>query len=155
MSNQKLGAFFEDKVSAALTTIKLETNQGIFLQRFYDTKSAGSYLPEQPADFLVGAPTGAYLVEAKASFWKVSLASCLSSAVRSGQAAQAKLWCRSGLNQKSLFLFFCADTEAVEVWDGEHVANTYIKAGARLASQQAWMRGRLPDLGKLLKEVLL
>ena len=152
-SNQKLGAYFENKVGAALAKIKLETNQGVFFQRFYDTKSAGTFLPEQPADFLAAGPTGAYLVECKASFWKESLAACLSNAVSGGQAANAKLWCRSGPNQHSLFLFFCADAGKVEVWDGELVANTFIKPGARLNREHARLVGDLKTVKNLLKEI--
>jgi len=151
MTNQKLGAHLESKIKTALTSLKKESNHGLAFHRFYDTKSAGAYLPEQPADFLVGAPMGAFYLEAKASFKKQSLASCLSSAVSGGQAANSKLWCRSGPNQQSLFLFFCAETEVVELWDGLLVAETYIAQGRRLSREDVMALGKLSDMKMLLK----
>jgi hypothetical protein len=155
MSNAQLGSHLENRVKMALSALKKETNHGLTFHRFYDTKSAGAFLPEMPADFLVGAPKGAFLLEAKASFLKTSLASCLSNAVSGGQAAEAHLWCRSGPNQKSLFVFFCADTEEIEIWDGALVAATYIKSGARLTRDQVLLKGPATDFKKLLREVLL
>ncbi len=155
MTNAQLGAYLEDKLKVALTTLKKESNFRLLFHRFYDTKSAGAYLPEQPADFLIGCPTGAYLLEAKASFKKESLASCLANAVSSGQAAEAHLWCRTGPNQKSLFVFFCASTEQIEIWDGELVSATFIKPKARLRKEDALHTGPISELKNVLRGILL
>ncbi len=155
MTNAQLGAHLEKKIQGALTGLKRENNQHLLSHRFYDTKSAGSFLPEQPADYLIGSPTGAYLLEAKASFRKESLAACLSNAVSGGQAVHAKLWCRTGPNNKSLFVFFCAQTEIVEIWDGALVADTFIQSGARLSRADVMGYGSLSKLKDLLRRALL
>ena len=155
MSGAQLGSWFEGKIADALKALKKESHHHLLFHRLQDTKAAGSFLPEQPADFFLGCPRGAFLVEAKASFAKQSLTSCLSSAVSGGQAAAAKLWCRTGPHQHSLFVFFCAESETVELWDGLVVAERFIAPGARLIRAERWLSGPLTDLKPMLREVLL
>lgn len=133
MNNVQLGSWFEGKITDALKAIKKDTNKRLYLHRFYDTKSAGSYLPEQPADFQVAASAGVWLVEAKASFKKPSLTSCLGNALKGHQATSMLLWGR--VNKPSLILFFCAETEQVELWDGASTARVRITPNARLRKE--------------------
>lgn len=117
------GKSFENKVRDALTELR-RTGTYHFI-RLYDTTSASqqeqvNYLPEQPGDFVLTFPGAACLIEAKSSEVHSSLRSCVSSHVSTGQAANHRLWQRSG--NPSVFLFYDMQSKQVECWDGMVVA---------------------------------
>jgi len=149
-----LGAHFESKIQTALDTIKKDSNYRLWFKRYYDTKSAGgNLLPPQPADFQVATEMGVWLVEAKSSFKKESLASCLGNAVEAHQAVSHKMWNR--IKKPSFFLFFCAETEEVELWDGEHVALTRIEPHAKLHRTDSLLVCPLGKLKTVFNEVFM
>lgn len=117
-ADDKLGYEFEKEVQDILKD--LQTKYPLFWHRFLDSKSAGRLVASQPSDFLVTAkdrPT--YLLEAKASCEKKSLASCAKSHIRPSQIGMHKKWHRAG--NPSLFIFYCEIDNRVELWDGEYV----------------------------------
>ena len=86
--------------------------------RFYDTASAGNYLPAQPADFLAVHNGRAYFIEAKFSEVHETLKSCFSGAVKPNQTASAHLVKRAGAEY--VFLFYSRAIDHYELWDGEY-----------------------------------
>lgn len=120
--------------------------------RFYDTHSAGSLLPEQPADHLViwrGLPI---LIETKYSSRFASLASCFGEMVKDGQIASARIWGRAGAY--SLFLF--QGTEHYELWNGDYLALCRVN-GDRLHKDCALKRDELTKegLARILSNVII
>ena len=86
------GKLLETKIQQALVTFT-QHHPG-FKHRFYDTKSAGNYLPAQPGDFFLLIPNRCLLIEAKsttvgASILKLAWAN-------KQQLAKHKLWHRAG-----------------------------------------------------------
>jgi len=79
----------------------------LVVHRFYDTRSAGDYLPSQPGDFMLLLGGVVILLELKSSEEHNSLRSCFSSAVPSTQIAHHRLWHRAG--SQNWFLFWGAD----------------------------------------------
>jgi len=149
-----LGAHFEGKIQTALETIKGDSKHNLWFKRYYDTKSAGgNLLPPQPADFQVATKMGVWLVEAKASFKKPSLASCLSNAVETHQAISHKLWNR--INKPSFFMFFCAESGEVELWDGKHVAETRLTLQAKLSRSDSLLVCPLGKLKPMFNEIFM
>lgn len=148
-----LGAHFEKKVQDKLTDIKKASKKYLWFKRYYDSKSAGGYLPEQPADYQVATLKNVWLLELKSSFLKESLSSCLSDAVDGQQAVAHKLWNR--VNKPSVFLFFCAETEQIEVWDGRHVAEVRLNHGERLSRSDRLARVHVNQLGMILEKIFM
>jgi len=117
MRSEKLGAWFEHELQAVFAEFR-EHLPSTFL-RLYDTKSAGSYLPSQPGDFILNTPVDAFLIESKASAKYESLSSCLSSNVSKEQAVEHIMWRRSG--HRSVFIFLSTKTGLCSIWDGKYV----------------------------------
>lgn len=92
----------------------------LFFHRFYDTRSAGNYLPGQPSDFLVIHNGKTHFIEAKFSEVHDSLKSTFSNAVSATQTASARLVKRAGANY--VFLFYSAASKNFEVWDGKYAS---------------------------------
>lgn len=90
----------------------------LFYQRFFDTKSAGNFLPPQPSDFLVVRTGRAFYIETKFSEVHDSLISCFSNAVSGNQTASARLVTRAGASY--WFLFYSSQSGNYEVWDGNY-----------------------------------
>jgi hypothetical protein len=86
--------------------------------RFYDTRSAGNFMPGQPADFLVINNSKTYFIEAKFSEVHESLKSCFSGAVSGNQTASAHMADRAGATY--VFLFYSQKADLFELWDGEY-----------------------------------
>ena len=92
-----------------------------YFHRFYDTLSAGAYLPPQPSDFMVIHNGKAHFIEAKFSEVHESLRSSFANAVRAEQTASARLVKRAGANY--VFLFYSKAANHFEVWDGKYAAH--------------------------------
>lgn len=94
------GKLLEGKLQTALQDFM--TNKPSFYYRFYDTQSAGNYLPAQPGDFLWLIPgVPAILVEAKST----EAHATLKKLVKPEQRGKHRLWIRS----KHLAAFVYAD----------------------------------------------
>lgn len=108
---------WQDFEGAVETLLKgmVKTHPALY-QRFYDTKSAGNFLPKQPADFGVLYAGQWSFLEAKHSTKSKSLRGCFSSAVSSDQLASARLAERAG--GPYFFLFASSVTRQYEVWSG-------------------------------------
>lgn len=92
-----------------------------FAIRFYDSKSAGNYLPAQPSDFLAINNGKSIFIECKFSEVHDSLKSCFAGAVSANQTASAYLAKRAGA--RYVFLFYSARTGQYEIWDGRYCAS--------------------------------
>ena len=124
MTPVKLGAWFEDHLKTHLKY--LSSQEKMYAYRMPDTKAAGNYLPDSPADFLLMTTgVGGILLEAKASAKHCSLRSCLSSNVSTAQALHHRLWSRAG--GRSFFLFCSVKNQTLELWDGRYVGDCRAK----------------------------
>lgn len=123
-SSEELGAWFEDQVQNVLAWMLANTR--FVYHRLPDSKSAGSLIARQPADFMIGSKhSGFALLEVKASGKHTSLRGCLSSNLSKGQAALISLWDRA--DQKTLVLFLSVHPifgqyGLLELWHGGHVS---------------------------------
>lgn len=118
MPPHKLGAWFEGHIQGDLKSLK--ERFPIDWLRLYDTKSAGAYMPKQPADFIVAGWDDVYLLEAKCSAKYKSLRSCLASMVKQEQAVSHYTWSRA--RHGSHFLFCSVLTGTIQLWNGSYVA---------------------------------
>lgn len=104
----------EDAIQAwledALRTTPLMWN------RFYDTKSAGAYLPPQPSDFHADFNGVSTYIEAKFSRKHLSLRGCFANNVDSNQVASARLAERAGASY--WFVFYSGLSGLFEAWPG-------------------------------------
>ena len=122
MAKKDIGTRFQDDTQDALKALR-KTGLLRFI-RLYDTKSARmKYLPPQAGDFIVSARSRGHLLECKASEVHASLAECVSSHVQPHQAAEARLWARSG--NPSWFLFYSQPEQKLEVWEGLRIGEAY------------------------------
>lgn len=106
------GKRFEREVHTALK--ELEQTRSLLVHRFYDTYSAGDYLPAQPGDFLIIYKGIPILLELKGSCIHESLRACFSSAVTPNQIGSHILWNRAKASCWFLFNF-----------NGQHGENFY------------------------------
>lgn len=118
MTPHKRGAWFEAHVYECLSFLKEHKKVDWF--RLYDTKSAGAYLPAQPADAIVAGRDDVYLLELKCSNKYKSLRGGLSSLFGMRQAVSHFTWNRAG--HRSHILFLSTVTGELQLWDGGHVA---------------------------------
>ena len=88
--------------------------------RFYDTHSAGAYLPDQPGDTIACVRGICHLFELKSSEVHASLSAGLSKLLASHQASHLRIWARAGASTH--VVFWQQNTGVVELWDGEAVA---------------------------------
>ena len=96
-------------------------HHAVFIHRFSDTRSAGNYIAEQPADFLVLAQQArATFLEVKFSAGHDSLRSCFSGSVSAQQLASARLVERA--NRTYLVLFYSQPAQLFELWPGGYCA---------------------------------
>lgn len=124
MPKSKLWKWFQNKVGSDLKD--LMKTEPIRPFPFPDTFAArGKYLPAQPGDFAVVVPGGCVLIEVKTSEEHHGFASGLSKLMDKRQAAEHRLWHRTG--NPSLVVFYSSLSERVEIWDGDYVAN--VRAG--------------------------
>jgi len=133
---QQLGHEFEADIQKHLLSFELKNRMR--WHRFYDSRSAAGFLPEQPADHLVLWEGRAFLLEAKLSVEYTSLSSCLSSNLSSGQAAQLQLWRYAGATCAVIFKDYTGGH--VEFWPGAYVGQTRVAPRQRLDAARRWAR---------------
>jgi hypothetical protein len=101
--------------------------------RFYDTHSAGTYLPDQPGDTIACVRGICHLFELKSSEVHSSLTAGLSKLLAHHQASHLKIWARAGASTH--VVFWQQHTGVVELWDGESVAIVRNEAHMRLKAE--------------------
>lgn len=104
----------EDAVQEELTFL-CRTNPMIY-QRLYDTKSAGAYLPAQPADFLAVYDGKFMYIECKYGAYAESLKSVFSNSVSDFQLASARL--TNNARGNYWIIFYSAASKKFELWSG-------------------------------------
>lgn len=135
LSPTAFGGWFEDRVQAALE--ELMKKEPFIYQRLYDTKSAGSMLPKQPADFMGCGFGRGFLIEAKGTTKYTSLGEtgALKALVKSHQSLGAYLMQRAG--GLGMFVFYSRHSERLEIWNGGTAAReAYVTPRAKLSLYQ-------------------
>lgn len=124
MTPQQYGDWVEDTVKAALE--ELQAAGPLFYTRLYDTRSASTFLPPQPGDFIGICKGTGFLLEVKASTKFESLAQpgAMRKLIDTKQALASYLACRA--KGEGLFLFRGRESGAVEIWDGGVVREAYV-----------------------------
>lgn len=115
---KSIGTWFEGKVKDACDVNR--EKHGLFYYRIYDTKSAGNFLPNNPADFLLGYRGKGLLLECKASEKHTSLVGGVRELVGEDQAAYLEWWEKVG--NPSRVLFYSDRLGQIESWPGRAVA---------------------------------
>mgnify|MGYP005615387511 FL=1 len=148
---QQLGSDFQVDLEKIFKEFR--TKFPMNYHRFYDTKSAGSYLPEQPGDHFVTWAGKTFLIEAKLSTVHRSLASpkALSSGMSNGQAMSQILWSRAGAH--AVVIFKDHANGFVEIWPGAYVGGIRNALRARLDELKCWRRFHVEHLATNLKDL--
>jgi len=148
---QQLGSDFQVDLEKIFKEFR--TKFPMNYHRFYDTKSAGSYLPEQPGDHFVTWAGKTFLIEAKLSTVHRSLASpkALSSGMSNGQAMSQILWSRAGAH--AVVIFKDHANGFVEIWPGAYVGGVRNALRARLDELKCWRRFHVEHLATNLKDL--
>lgn len=108
------GTVLQDKMQEALKTF--QENKASFFYRFADTRTAATWLPVQPGDFLWLLPgVPAILIETKSTDTGATLKSLLDPA----QCGKHRLWQRAG--HLSAFVYADLASQRVEWHDGRKV----------------------------------
>lgn len=123
-----------------------QSTERFFFHRFYDTASAGHYIPPSPSDFLVVAQGQATFLECKFSKVHESLVSCFSRHVRDEQIGYMLLTTRAGA--RYCVIFYSSVSKTFEAWDGGYLVTVKEKERARLA------KGRVLGTAGTLHELL-
>lgn len=89
--------------------------------RFYDTKSAGNMIPNQPSDFWLVHKGKMIFIEAKFSEVAESLSNVFSKAVSDNQIASSRLAKRAGGSY--WVVFYSSLAKQYEVWPGPPLAD--------------------------------
>lgn len=150
-SPQERGKDFEADFQAVLKSMHQRLKCNYY--RFYDTRSAGAFMPSQPADYFLGFQGVMHFFELKSSEKFDNLGSGLSTLMDKDQAAHLRLWARAGAGTHVLFLDQVSG--AVEWWNGLAVSS------ARAVGRSIKPLGislRFPDFdtfAKLFEEQLL
>jgi hypothetical protein len=116
---------FENDVQELFLS-RMERERMVY-HRFYDTASAGNFLPAQPGDHLVVYQGMPILIETKYSGKHATLRSCFSSNVDDGQMGSHRIWTRAG----AITLLAFRGTEGHELWDGAYLVECRM-TGTRL-----------------------
>lgn len=127
---------------------KREAEEPMTYHRFYDTASAGDFLPAQPGDFLILSRGHAILLEAKHSTVHASLKSCFASHVKDNQIGFHRIWQRAGAT--TFFIFkseISGHNPVIELWDGKALVT------ARHQGRRLGMSWRV-KMGDNLEDVL-
>lgn len=150
MAKSKLWKWFEGKVG--IIGKDLMSSEPVRFIRFHDTHAAqGRYLPAQPGDFAAVVPGGCALIEVKTSEEHESLTQGFSSLMSKRQAAEHRMWNRTG--NPSLIIFYSGVSENVELWEGEYAAPIRVQ-GRQLDLANAVVCG-ISDLHEHLRNFLL
>ena len=118
-SPQERGKEFEADFQAVLKSMHQRLKSNYY--RFYDTRSAGAFMPSQPADYFLGFKGAMHFFELKSSEKYDNLGGGLSTLMDKDQAAHLRLWSRAGAGVHVLFLDQMSG--AVEWWDGLMVSS--------------------------------
>lgn len=151
-----LGTEFQDDVQKVLKD--LQSKHPLFFDRFYDTKSTGTFragrgtafIPPRAGDFLVGHRGLASVLECKASETHTSLRGGVSALVKDGQAAKLRMWLRS--QNLGFYIFRNKLAGRIEVWDAELVIDARNSSkplplnGQRLLTSSENLAGALGNL---------
>ena len=98
--------------------------EGLSIYRLYDTKSAGKFLPAQPADYMGGVAGVATLIECKSSDHHKSFKDCaLKDYISSVQFGHMKRWRVNG--NVGVYIFKSLLADEIEVWDADTVLKAY------------------------------
>ena len=123
MSGQQYGDWFEG-VCQSMLDQSMQKGPSFF-SRLYDSRSAGSFLPQQAADF-IGAHHGKpFLLEAKGSIVHDSLmaSGAMRKLLKDHQVLASYLMQRAG--GLGLIAFRSRVSEMVEIWDGGIIRPVY------------------------------
>ncbi|NCC34978.1 MAG: hypothetical protein EOM24_23655 [Chloroflexia bacterium] len=112
----------EDEIWSSLQDYQRHLH--LLAHRFWDSRTAGNLMPDQPADFMAihtrEGKTRVIFIEAKFSEVHDSLRACFAGSVRPNQLASARLARRAGAQY--LFVFYSQVVNRFEVWDGQYCA---------------------------------
>lgn len=135
---QQYGHWFQDRVQQALD--ELMTKGPWFFQRLYDTSSAATFLPKQPADFIGTGHGRGFIIEAKASLKYDAFAQpgALRSLLKDHQALSCYLQGRAG--GLGLIVFRSKKSGVIEVWDGCPVREIYVTPRAALSPRDGLIK---------------
>lgn len=125
---QEKGKEFEEEFRLYLK--ELMHKHPVASARFYDTRSAGTYLPDQPGDTIACVRGICHLFELKSSEVHASLSAGLSKLLANHQATHLKIWARAGASTH--VVFWQQTTGVIELWDGAAVAAVRHEPHARL-----------------------
>jgi hypothetical protein len=125
---QERGKEFEEQFRVFLK--HLMEKHPVASARFYDTHSAGAYLPDQPADTIACVLGICHLFELKSSEVHASLSAGLSKLLKAHQASHLRIWARAGASTH--IVFWQQKTGIIELWDGEAVGLVRHAPQARL-----------------------
>lgn len=125
---QERGKDFEEEFRQYLK--QLMARHPVASARFYDTHSAGAYLPDQPCDTIACVQGITHLFELKSSEVHDSLTGGLSKLLKNHQASHLRIWARAGACTH--VVFWQQTTGVIELWDGEAVAKVRHATLARL-----------------------
>lgn|SRR5690554_5105431 len=156
---QQFGHWFQGRVQVALD--EMMQKEPVFYQRLYDTASAATFLPKQPADFIGTGYGKGFIIEAKASmkYNQLEQPGALRSLLKDHQALACRLQARAG--GIGLVVFY-SKQGSLEVWDGAVVREVYITPRAQLSRADGLLKCQpnvdeadvVPTLKTLLSEVL-
>lgn len=125
---QERGKDFEEEFRLYLK--QLMERYPVASARFYDTHSAGTYLPDQPCDTIACIRGQTHLFELKSSEVHASLCAGLSKLLANHQASHLRLWARAGASTH--IVFWQQKTGVIELWDGAAVGEVRHAPHARL-----------------------
>jgi penicillin-binding protein-related factor A (putative recombinase) len=136
MSNKyaEVGYKFEGKMKEALKHLQTYTKADI--HRYPDKKSAGvrGRAVKAPADFYAVVKGKFNKVEAKASNKYTSLRQCMKSMVKDHQMAELR---KAGMaGGQGWVIFYSAQTDNVEFWTAEQLAEYFYATGSRLPKSE-------------------
>jgi hypothetical protein len=149
-SPQELGKAFEADVQAVL--VKMQTSFPVAFSRFYDTMSAGAYLPAQPCDFEVGYRGVTTKLELKCStVHKTMNRTFITSNISESQGALFRLWHRAGVGV--FYLFKDEQGGEVELWDGRYIVE--VKNTPKMPPDTKFRVCRVPATPAKIEEALM
>jgi hypothetical protein len=132
VAKSKTWKWFEKRVGETLK--ELQSAHRMRAYRLYDSATARTFIPAQPADYFVGCGGRCFLLEVKTSEEHDSLSGNLAGLMSTHQAGELRLWERSG--NPSLVVFYSKPARIVEIWGGNHVAE-HRAQGVRLNREAA------------------
>lgn len=100
----------------------------VFYHRFYDTRSASSYLPAQPADHLLLLNGHGILLEDKSTeVWETAEAAYRNDLFDGRQLAKHRIWRLRGGSTFTTVYYQSIDT--AELWDSAQIDKRHLEGG--------------------------